>query len=411
VLLCYWLAPSLEFEPRILPVRFQQEPDSSRGADSALAPPSPQSMRVLVTGRMNPNQLEAHLRPFTDLEEVREVVLVADEPGPALPKLVTEVPHPHLVRAVGRAAAKMFVCVKLAVRSRPHLILSYNLVPHGITSLVTGWAVGVPSAVHLIGGPREWQGGGWRSDNAVVGRLPFPLKPLEAVLVRVIARHDAILVMGSSARRELGARGIRGAKVRALPASVDPARFTDTNEEPTYDIVTVSQLIERKRIGDLLNAVSVLRPRSPNLRCAIAGTGPQERSLRDYASFLGIDDCVDFLGFCRDIEAVYSRSRLFVLTSRSEGLSVALTEAMMSGLPVIVTDVGEASDVVRAGQNGFLFEVGDVESLAGHLSALLEDPELVRTLGQTAKADVVQVSGRARIAELSRAILHDISRS
>lgn len=363
---------------------------------------------MLVTGNLNPNLLGAFIGPFLDLEEMRELVLVSDEPGPDLPKLVTEGPPRALRRLLGRAGAKLLLCLRLAVRLRPRLFLSYNLVPHGLTSLIVGRAVGLPCVVHLIGGPREWQGGGWTSDNAVLGRLPFPVKPLEAVLTRVIAGHTKVLVMGPSAKRELIARGISDSKVHVVPASVDPDRFPERSGDAIYDIVTASQLNERKRIHEFLDAAQYLRASFPGIRCAIAGTGPLEQSLREYARSLGIDDCVDFLGFRADIEEVFARSRIFVLPSRSEGLSVAMSEAMMSGLPVVVTDVGETAELVQSGENGYLFPVGDVEALVEAVAALLKDPELLKRTGGAARRDALRLSGRERIKELSQALLNDL---
>src|ERR687893_19050 len=86
--------------------------------------------------------------------------------------------------------------------------------------------------IHLIGGPREWEGGGWSSDNKVLGRLSRPVRPLEWVLVQAIRRADVLAVMGSNARRELIARGVRPERVVVVPAGVDEALF-DTRRSPS----------------------------------------------------------------------------------------------------------------------------------------------------------------------------------
>jgi L-malate glycosyltransferase len=363
-------------------------------------------INVLVTVTFNPNQLRAHLEPILDLEDVASATLVADVPGPDLPKLRSVVPPRWLVRVAGRAAGKLLTGIVVAVRERPRWILGYKLVPHGLNAVAIARLTGRRSLVHLIGGPAEWEGGGYRSDNAILDRLPRPVPLLERVLVALIGRADVVAVMGSRAQRNLVGHGVPSRRVVVVPASVDQRRFRPPEASPrTYDIVTASQLIERKRIDDLLVATARLRVRRPRLRVAIAGRGPLEDELRACAERLGVADAVDFLGFVPDLQSLYAASRVFVLTSRREGLSIALTEAMASGLPAVVTDVGEARDVLCPGVNGYLFDVGDVQALAGHVDRLLEDGDLWLRMSSAAARDARAVADREHIADLNRRIL------
>lgn len=377
-------------------------------------------LRVLITVTLNPNQLRAHVGPIAGLAEVERLTLVTDRPAPSIPKLRTVVPPPWLVRVAGRAGAKLLTGLAVAVRERPDWVLAYNLVPHSINALVIARLTRTRVLMHLIGGPREWVGGGHASDNKVLGRLPRPVPLLERVLVAAIRRADLVAVMGSGARADLLARGLRPDQVVVLPASVDERRFAGVRErEPVYDLCTASQLNPRKRISDLLAAAANLKgshlaiehPAGRPLRVAIAGRGPLEAELRAEAARLRLADAVDFLGFVEDVESVYARSRVFVLTSRSEGLSIALTEAMAAGLPVVATDVGEVRDVVVPGETGELFAVGDVEALTGHLAALLADEPRRVAMGRAAASAALAAVAPARIAEINRRVLLGGSRA
>ena len=363
-------------------------------------------MRLLVTVTLNPNQLRAHLEPIWRLEEVESITLVADRAAPEMPKLRSVVPPAWLVRVLGRAAAKLVTAVVVARRERPAWVLAYNLVPHGLNALIVGALARRRTLLHLIGGPREWEGGGYTSDNAILGRLRRPVAPLEGLLLAAIRRASFVSVMGSEARRLLIEAGVRPERVTAIPASVDLDRFRPRPPEAAdYGLITVSQLIPRKRLADFIDAVALLRERHPALRAAIVGTGPLEAELRAHAERRGVADAVDMLGFRADIEQLYARSEIFVLPSRSEGLSIAVTEAMATGLPVVVTDVGEVRDIVEDGRNGFLFAVGDTAALAEHADRLLSDPDLRRSCAQAAAADAGRVSARERIEGIYRQVL------
>jgi glycosyltransferase involved in cell wall biosynthesis len=362
-------------------------------------------LRLLVTVTLNPNQLRSHIVPIAELDAVGSITYVADSPAPSIPKLRTVVPRSWLVRVVGRAAAKLLTGVVIALREKPHWVLGYKLVPHGVNALLIGRVTRARVLLHIIGGPAEYEGGGWRSDNAILDRLPRPIPWLERALVRLIAQADVVAVMGEGARRDLAARGVRQDQLVVLPASVDDEVFdARSRSSPRWDICTVSQLIPRKRIQDLLEAAAMLLAHRP-LRLVIAGSGPLEAELRARAHELGIDRQVDFVGFRTDIRRIYAQSRVFVLPSRREGLSIALTEAMAMGLAVISTDIGEVRDLVQHGVNGMLYRVADVAGLARLIEELLGDPSFYESLSAAAVAAAKRVSSRDRIREINREIL------
>jgi glycosyltransferase involved in cell wall biosynthesis len=370
------------------------------------------TVRILVTVTLNPNQLRSHLEPILELDEVESATLVADEPGPAIPKLRTVVPPPWLVRMCGRAAAKLLVCMAVAARDRPAWVLGYNLVPHGITAVAVARLTGARSYVHVIGGPAEWQGGGHGSDNKILGRLRRPVPAIERLLVRVLRAADVVAVMGTRARADLVARGLAPERVAVLPARVAvPSAAVAARQDGRdgharpYDVLTASQLISRKRLHELLQAVAALRATHPGIRAAIAGRGPLAAELQAEARRLGIEDSVAFLGFVEDVGNLYSKARVFALPSQREGLSIAMTEAMAAGVPVVVTDIGEARDVVVHGQNGFLFEVGDVDAMTRHIGELLGDPDRWSVMSALAVDAVRASSSPERISAINRALL------
>jgi glycosyltransferase involved in cell wall biosynthesis len=361
-------------------------------------------LRLLLTVTLNHNQLRSHLEPLISLPEVGSLTLVADEPGPSLPKLRTVVPPRLLVRILGRAGAKLVVCFALTLRQRPDWVMSYNLVPHGLTSLLVGRVFGVPRLLHLIGGRFEWEGGGWQGENRYFGRLRGPSARAERFLLGAIRGHDVVVTMGPVGRDLLLARGVPAGRLAVIPPSLAALELTQRPAEPAYDIVTAARLTPIKRLPDLLAAVSNLVAAGRTVRVGIAGEGPLEAELRDRIRQLGLDGVVELLGF-RDPAEIYPNARAFVLCSEHEGLSIALLEAMATGLPSVVTDVGELGTLVDDGRNGFLIEPGDVDALTDRLGRLLDDPALRAELGARAAEDARALASPERVAAAYRAVL------
>jgi len=128
------------------------------------------------------------------------------------------------------------------------------------------------------------------------------------------------------------------------------------------------------------------------------------------ASALGIADRVRFLGWRRDLETIYGATDVFLLTSRNEGTPVALIESMAAGCAGVSTDVGGVADVVESEAVGLLAPDGDAGALAGHVAALLNDPDRRRRMGDAGRALVVARYGLDRLVAdvdaLYRELLH-----
>ena len=184
--------------------------------------------------------------------------------------------------------------------------------------------------------------------------------------------------------RTLQKLGVAESKLNILPHSVDTDRFISLPEThdgshaslpPCYDLLAVGQLIQRKRMDTLIEAVALCKAQGVVLSLAILGKGPLEAKLKQQAQNLGVTDSVSFLGYRDDVEDVVARARIFCLASEWEGVPFALMEAMSAGVVPVVTPVGTISDWVRDGENGVLTPVGDAPALASRLLSLRADGE------------------------------------
>jgi glycosyltransferase involved in cell wall biosynthesis len=149
-------------------------------------------------------------------------------------------------------------------------------------------------------------------------------------------------------------------------------------------VVCVANFRAQKRHDVLLDAFARVQGRVPEARLVLAGDGPLLGETKERARRLGLGESVEFLGPVGDIWSLLADSHVFALTSDYEGLPVALVEAMAAGLPVVATAVQGNTDLVRAGETGFLMPPGDASACAEHLVTLLRDPALQSGMGEAA---------------------------
>jgi sugar transferase (PEP-CTERM/EpsH1 system associated) len=149
--------------------------------------------------------------------------------------------------------------------------------------------------------------------------------------------------------------------------------------------VTVGRLVAVKDHFSLIDAVGILRRNNMRLVVAIAGDGPLRSALLERAAALDVSDAVRLLGHREDVERVFAAGDVFVLSSKSEGMSNTILEAMASRLPVVATRVGGADEMVVDGETGLLVPPRSPERLAAALGELTGDLARATQMGHAGR--------------------------
>ena len=149
-------------------------------------------------------------------------------------------------------------------------------------------------------------------------------------------------------------------------------------------VVAIGNLYPVKGHEHLLEAFAILADRFPMLHVAIAGRGEREGALLARATELRLQDRFHLLGLRSDVPNLLGAADVFVLPSLSEGLPLALLEAMMARRPIVATDVGEVSVALAGGTAGVLVKPAEAPALAVAIAHLLTDSSEARRLGDAA---------------------------
>lgn len=152
-------------------------------------------------------------------------------------------------------------------------------------------------------------------------------------------------------------------------------------DRPT--ITYVGRLAPEKNLHELLDALALIR-RSVDAQVVLVGAGAEGAQLRALSRRLGVADAVVMTGFVSDAELpdAYAASDIFCNPGTAELQSLVTLEAMASGLPVLGADASALPQLVRPGENGYLFPPTDVAALAEHALRILRDPTHAAALGE-----------------------------
>lgn len=162
-----------------------------------------------------------------------------------------------------------------------------------------------------------------------------------------------------------------------------PQRFIGERKK---EIVTFCRIEKQKNLKMLIDAFVLLNKDHSEYTLSIYGDGSEKQELIEYVKSLGYIEKVNFYGFVNDIHSKIVDKSMFVSSSDYEGISNSMIEAMVIGLPSVVTDCpcGGARMVINNNKNGLLVPVGDVNSLYEGMKKIIEDKDFEELLSKNA---------------------------
>lgn len=190
-------------------------------------------------------------------------------------------------------------------------------------------------------------------------------------------------------------------RLQVITNGIDPERYRPAEAREkirselglppdTFVVGSAGRLAPEKNYAMLLRAAGHCRSEGTRMHVALFGDGVERAALGRLAAALGIEDSVSFLGWRSDLHRVLGGLDVFVLTSDSEGLPLALLEAMATGLPVVSTPVGDITRVVVEGRSGYFVPNGDAHALARLLTELSSASSERKSMGDLGRRLIVE---------------------
>ena len=210
----------------------------------------------------------------------------------------------------------------------------------------------------------------------------------------LIPRADSIRVVSERIKHSI-IKIFPSAKlnITVLPIFVDTERFSkllpsfDLHEKYkkfSFIILMVSRISHEKNIGLALEAFAQVVKKEPNAGLVIVGNGPELGNFKSQSASwrtnLKLDDKTRFEGWVDDLASYYKSADLYLLTSDFEGYGRTVIEALACNLPVLMTDVGVAGEVVIDRNNGLIVPVGESMGIAAEILRLIQDKKAYEEL-------------------------------
>lgn len=243
---------------------------------------------------------------------------------------------------------------------------------------------------------------------------------LERVLIRRTSR--VICVSEELRQRLISQGGLPGAKIVTIhnginfSVAIEEHALASARRELRLErfqqiIGTVGRLEYRKNYPLLLEAFAQVRAQFPQTGLLFLGAGPEEEKLKQRAQALGLTEHVVFAGYRKDVASLLRLMNVFCMSSQTEGISMAILEAMAAGLPVVATRVGGNPEIIPSQEFGVLVSSNDAFALAQALVEILQYPERAAQMAQCGRERALQFFSAERMLERVEALYFQLQKS
>lgn len=230
----------------------------------------------------------------------------------------------------------------------------------------------IPVVIHLHGSEFKK----WYDSSSIKEEIKTLLRECSRVIVLGEKWNETILNIEPKAKTFVISNTV------SIPAEI-------TKYNIPFNVLYMGVLIKRKGVSDLIEGINYLKNtnRLENIKVTIAGTGEEEAELKRKCSEYNLDNYIEFKGWIsgQQKEALYKNCQMLVLPSYNEGLPMSILEAMSYGMPVVSTNVGDISSAVKNGENGYLFDPGNISEMADAIYKIGSDNTLFDKLSRTSR--------------------------
>lgn len=208
---------------------------------------------------------------------------------------------------------------------------------------------------------------------------------------------DKMIAVSRAVKINLIETGVPAHMIQTIYNGIDLSKFESADpilrtkfkiSQTTPVLGMVARLVPEKGCDIALKAMQAVLKEIPEAQMVIIGDGPLKQQLEDLCSELDILDSVLFLGYQEQVENLVADFDVFLMPSITEGLGLALLEAMALSKPVIASETGGIPEVVKNGVSGILVPTGDEGALAKTIVDVINSEEYARDLGREAKNTV-----------------------
>ncbi len=259
------------------------------------------------------------------------------------------------------------------IKHKPKLIIAFGTIPHGIYASWLAYLFNIPCIQHVMG----------KNDL----RLTFPKQSFRWLALKCVMSGKAIAVRGMSALSYLSNKGVNNSILFTPQNLHDFNLFKPLpNVVKEYDLIYVGLISAYKRLDLMVEVIAEIKKKLPNIKLLIVGDGPLRFKIEQLIKQHNLENNIQLYGKCKfkKLAVELNKSKAFIMTSQGEGLPMAMIEALSCGLPVIVPDDADITQIAIDKVNARVVKQWTKSDFSNACLNVLTDPAHLQLLSQGA---------------------------
>ena len=364
--------------------------------------------RIIINGTFhNPNWFHAHIGPIAQ-SNYGEVFLITDEQLDPLPNLIYACPPKLLNKIFTRAGSKFIWTIYTGFKHPADLYVGYHIFPSAITALIASSLLGAKSCYQVTSGQLELEGGGYAAENKLLRSLRTHSSFVESLSSALVRLFDLVIVRGTEAKKYIKNTNFKN-RLEVITGSVltDNKYISQTRD---IDIIFVGRIAEYKQPDIFIEVCKEVINKNKNVNVKMVGDGPLMGSIEKLIKTNNLQSNIELLGQRKDIPDLMGRSKILVLTSRWEGVSIAMLEGMALGVVPVVLNVGDLKDYVINNQTGIICNDSELNKMSDGINSILNNTSLRNELSSNARKLIYKNCDREVLARRWNNVFDNLSK-
>lgn len=345
----------------------------------------------VVVGRLSGGLTTSKVEPIARSKKVEAVYVFRESAGDEITG-VRYITSPAYVRKIKviKHIFEFFQLLFFSIKLRPAYINGIYTLPKGMQSTIVAKLIGCKSIVSVIGGIIE------------IKTYYKPTWFWESINLWMLRACDIVTTTGAAVTNFLVCHGIAQTKIYELGGSVNTDKFKSCDAaEREIDILFVGYFTELKGPDRVLEVVKMIKPVIPAVKATFLGTGMLMAEIKEKIKRYGLESNISLPGYVPEAGSYFKKSKLLLMPSRTEGLSVAMLEAMSCGCVPVVANVGNMTDAAWHQKNAMVVdEYLDIHSFCSCSLKLLQDEKerlKLASCGEKLVSDKYSVDAQSKI--------------
>jgi len=340
------------------------------------------SKSILIFAGCTDKKLISKISPILDSKYVDKVYLVRNtEIKYSHPKLVQyPVFKPFRKILPLRELNRIIYGIYILLFKKVDIILSIHFLMHGVYGYCLSKTFRKKHIFLFIESPRKYT--------------------KDRLMIKMLKDAYLVGVRGSDSMKYLVDKGIAQSKIFIPPNEFEVKDIGISREKKIYDLIYIGNFVDVKDLPLWVDTVECVKRDFPNIKCIMVGDGERFNDIKERIHSKGLEENIVLAGRKEDVNEYIKKSKLLLMTSKSEGLPMVVIECMALGTPVVVPNVGDIKDLVVNGKNGIIVDKRNSKNFAKEIINLLNNKERYEKLSRECILSIQEMEKSSRHSEI-----------